>query len=52
MRVDGFVQRRRRGLCEGVQAFRMCDPQYVTDDLTEAVLAGFFAKAVFGTGAR
>jgi AcrR family transcriptional regulator len=40
------------GLCEGVQAFRMCDPQYVTDDLTEAVLAGFFAKAVFGTSAH
>ncbi|PMS16369.1 TetR family transcriptional regulator [Trinickia dabaoshanensis] len=36
------------GLCEGVQSFRMCDPQYITDDLTEAVLAGFFAKAVFG----
>ncbi len=40
------------GLCEGVQSFRMCDPQYITDDLTEAVLAGFFAKAVFGTGTR
>ncbi|WP_206952273.1 TetR/AcrR family transcriptional regulator [Trinickia acidisoli] len=35
-------------LCEGVQAMRMCDPQHVTDDLTEAVLAGFFAKVVFG----
>ena len=35
-------------LCEGVQAFRVCDPQYITGDLTEAVLAGFFSKAVFG----
>jgi AcrR family transcriptional regulator len=36
------------GLCEGVHAFRLCDPQHVTDDLTEAVLAGFFAKVMFG----
>lgn len=36
------------GLCEGIQAFRICDPQYITADLTEAVLAGFFSKAVFG----
>lgn len=36
------------GLCEGVHAFRMCDPQHVTDDLTEAVLAGFFSKVMFG----
>lgn len=35
-------------LCEGVEAFRACDPQHITDDLTEAVLAGFFSKAVFG----
>ncbi|HTH74499.1 MAG TPA: TetR/AcrR family transcriptional regulator [Trinickia sp.] len=37
------------GLCEGVHAFRVCDPQHVTDDLTEAVLAGFFAKVMFGS---
>ncbi len=36
------------GLCDGVQAFRLCDPQHVTDDLTEAVLAGFFKKIMFG----
>lgn len=36
------------GLCEGVHSFRVCDPQHVTDDLTEAVLAGFFAKIMFG----
>ena len=35
-------------LCEGVEAFRACDPQHVTDDLAEAVLGGFFSKAVFG----
>jgi AcrR family transcriptional regulator len=36
------------GLCDGVQALRLCDPQHVTDDLTEAVLAGFFKKVMFG----
>jgi AcrR family transcriptional regulator len=35
-------------LCEGVEAFRACDPQHITGDLAEAVLAGFFSKAVFG----
>lgn len=34
-------------LCDGMQVFRMCDPQYVTDDLTEAVMAGFFSKVMF-----
>lgn len=38
------------GLCDGVQAFRMCDPQHVTDDFVEAVLAGFFSKVMFGGG--
>ena len=36
-------------LLDGVQAFRICDPQHVTDDLAEAVLAGFFSKVVCGT---
>lgn len=35
-------------LCEGVQAFRACDPQHVTADLAEAVLGGFFSRVVFG----
>lgn len=34
-------------LCDGVQFFRMCDPEQVTDDVTESVLAGFFSKVLF-----
>lgn len=36
------------GLCDGVQALYLSDPQHVTVELTEAVLAGFFARVVFG----
>jgi AcrR family transcriptional regulator len=35
-------------LCDGVQFFRMCDPQMVTDEVTERVLSGFFARVLFG----
>ncbi|SMF60782.1 transcriptional regulator, TetR family [Trinickia caryophylli] len=35
-------------LCDGVQSFRMSDPQQVTDDLAESVLATFFSKAILG----
>lgn len=35
-------------LCDGVQFFRMCDPQQFTDEITESVLAGFFQKVLFG----
>lgn len=38
----GFVS-----LCDGVQFFRMCDPEQVTDEVTESVLAGFFSKVLF-----
>jgi AcrR family transcriptional regulator len=31
-------------LCEGVQFFRMTDPQTVTDEVSKTVLAGFFAR--------
>lgn len=36
------------GLCDGVHAARMSDPQHVTDDLVESVLAGFFSRVMFG----
>jgi hypothetical protein len=36
------------GLCDGVQALYLSDPQHVTAELTESVLAGFFARVVFG----
>jgi AcrR family transcriptional regulator len=36
------------GLCEGVQFLHTIDPQNVTSDTAEAVLAGFFARVVFG----
>jgi AcrR family transcriptional regulator len=36
------------GLCEGVQFLHTIDPQNVTIDTAEAVLAGFFARVVFG----
>jgi len=36
------------GLCEGVQFLSTIDPQNVSADAAEAVLAGFFARVVFG----
>jgi AcrR family transcriptional regulator len=33
-------------LCDGMQFFRMCDPQMATDEVTEAVLAGFFSRVI------
>ncbi len=36
------------GLCDGVQSLYVSDPQHVTAELTESVLAGFFARVVFG----
>jgi AcrR family transcriptional regulator len=36
------------GLCEGVQFLHTIDPQNVSSDTAEAVLAGFFARVVFG----
>jgi AcrR family transcriptional regulator len=36
------------GLCDGVQALYLSDPQNMTAELTESVLAGFFARVVFG----
>jgi hypothetical protein len=36
------------GLCDGVQYFYTVDPQNVTGDTAEAVLAGFFARVVLG----
>jgi AcrR family transcriptional regulator len=36
------------GLGEGVQFLHTIDPQNVTSDTAEAVLAGFFARVVFG----
>ncbi|MFL9965170.1 TetR/AcrR family transcriptional regulator [Paraburkholderia sediminicola] len=30
------------GLCDGVQLFRTCDPQMVSDEMIQTVLAGFF----------
>ncbi|MEA3117430.1 MAG: hypothetical protein QOI13_700 [Paraburkholderia sp.] len=35
-------------LCDGVQFFRMCDPQQVTEEVTETVLAGFFSRVILG----
>ncbi len=35
-------------LCDGVQFFYTADPANVTDKVTESVLAGFFARVVFG----
>ncbi len=40
-----------RGLCDGVQFFYTVDPQNVPAEMTEAVLAGFFARVVFGRDA-
>jgi AcrR family transcriptional regulator len=39
------------GLCDGVQFFYTVDPQNVPTEMAEAVLAGFFARAVFGRDA-
>ncbi|MBI0328379.1 TetR/AcrR family transcriptional regulator [Burkholderia plantarii] len=36
------------GLCDGVQALHVADPQHVSLDQTEATLAGFFARVVLG----
>lgn len=33
-------------LCEGVQFFRMSDPQTVTDEVSKNVLAGFFTRVL------
>ena len=30
-------------LCDGVQFFRLCDPQMVSDQVMQTVLAGFFS---------
>ncbi len=35
-------------LCDGVQSYYTADPQNVSADAAEAVLAGFFARVVFG----
>jgi AcrR family transcriptional regulator len=35
-------------LCDGLQFFRMCDPQQFTDEITESVLAGFFQRVLVG----
>ncbi len=39
------------GLCDGVQFFHTVDPQNVSAEMTETVLAGFFARVVFGRDA-
>lgn len=39
------------GLCDGVQFFYTVDPQNVPAEMAEAVLAGFFARVVFGRDA-
>ncbi|MGQ7938211.1 TetR/AcrR family transcriptional regulator [Paraburkholderia sp. D1E] len=36
------------GLCDGVQFFHTVDPQNVPSEMAETVLAGFFARVVFG----
>jgi AcrR family transcriptional regulator len=36
------------GLCDGMQSLHASDPQHVPDELMELVLAGFFARVVFG----
>lgn len=37
-------------LCDGVQFFYTVDPQNVSAEMAETVLAGFFARVVFGRG--
>ena len=39
------------GLCDGVQFLYTADPQNVSSDVAEAVLAEFFARVVFGRAA-
>jgi AcrR family transcriptional regulator len=39
------------GLCDGVQFFYTVDPQNVSFQMAESVLAGFFARVVFGRDA-
>jgi AcrR family transcriptional regulator len=39
------------GLCDGVQFFYTIDPQNVPTEVAEKVLAGFFARVVFGRDA-
>jgi AcrR family transcriptional regulator len=33
-------------LCDGVHLFQMCDPQEAVDEVSEAVLAGFFSRVI------
>jgi AcrR family transcriptional regulator len=40
------------GLIDGVQFMRTVDPQNVSDQVAETVLAGFFARIVFGREPR
>lgn len=35
-------------LCDGVQSYYTADPQHVSADVAESVLAGFFARVVLG----
>jgi AcrR family transcriptional regulator len=39
------------GLCDGVQFFYTVDPQNVPAEMAEEILAGFFARVVFGRDA-
>ncbi len=39
------------GLCDGVQFFHTVDPQNVPAEMAETVLAGFFARVVYGRDA-
>ncbi|MCC8391617.1 TetR/AcrR family transcriptional regulator [Paraburkholderia sp. MMS20-SJTR3] len=39
------------GLCDGVQFFYTVDPQNVPAEMVESLLAGFFARVVFGRDA-
>ncbi|OAJ55209.1 TetR family transcriptional regulator [Paraburkholderia ginsengiterrae] len=39
------------GLCDGVQFFYTVDPQNVSAEVAEGVLAGFFARVVYGRDA-
>src|ERR1700744_424310 len=39
------------GLCDGVQFFYTVDPQNVPAEMAETVLAGFFARVVYGRDA-
>jgi AcrR family transcriptional regulator len=39
------------GLCDGVEFFYTVDPQNVSAEMAEEILAGFFARVVFGRDA-